>query len=152
MGNQSSVAAATSPRRRRLWLLPAALLLALATYHFWDFYLRPTGTGLSVRMVDPDEAQREVGADEKAMVLDVRLHGDGSALARTRRIPRMQLENRIDELEEHKGDPIYVLAATEEDAAETAALLARLNFERVACIRVPPTAHARVGAVGPTVD
>ncbi len=152
MENQSTAAAAPRPRRRRLWLLPAVLLLALATYHLWDLYLRPSGTGLSVRLVDFDEAHREVAANENAVLLDIRLEGDESALARTRRIPRMQLDKRIEELAKHKRDPIYVLAASEDVAAETAALLARLNFERVACIRVPPTAHARAGVIVTPVD
>lgn len=150
MENRSKHDAAPRPGRRRAWLLPAGLLLVLATFHLWDLYLRPAGTGLSVRLVDLDEAQREIEADEGAIVLDIRLHDDDSPLARTLRIPRMELERRMDELAAHRGKSVYVLAATEEDAAATAALLARRDFERVACIRVPPTAHARAeGAAAP---
>lgn len=140
------------PRRARLWTVPALLLLALVTYHVWELYLRPAGTGLSVRLVDLDEARRELGANDRAIVLDVRLHAVSSPFDRTLRIPHTELDRRMQELAPHRGAPVYVLAATEEEAAATAAELARRNFESVACIRMPPTAHARAESPVEPVD
>jgi hypothetical protein len=106
------------------------------------------GTGLSVRRVSQEEAERVMAKDPKAIILDTRLHGQDTPPGRTLRIPRMELDRRLGELEPYRESPLFVLAPSEPQAAEVAALLARDAFEGVACIRIPEAASAQARAGG----
>ena len=145
---------ARRPRRRITWAVPLGLVLALTAYHFWDLTLRPLGTGLKVRIVSPDEVKRVIERDEKAIVLDVRLHWRDAIAERTLHVPSMQLERRMGELEPYRHSPVFVLAATEEEGASIAARLVRSSFERVGCVRITPgeSAYVRAPTKGGRLD
>jgi hypothetical protein len=125
-----------------------AIALLLAAYHLWDLRLRPTGTGLSVRLVSQENADRVIAADSEAIVLDTRLHGSERADGQTVRIPRMELDRRLSELEPYRKSPVFVLAPSEPQAAAAAAFLARRGFEQVAYIRIPKTASVQARTEG----
>lgn len=141
-------------RKRLLWVLPAVLALGFAAYHIWDLRLRSGGTGLALAVVDIEEARRILAENDQAAILDIRLHGAPSPLGRTLRIPDIELVRRMGELEPYRNAPLFVLAATDEEAAATAAFLARRDFSGVACVRVdtPPTAQAMAGPGTLTLD
>ena len=141
---QASKITAPGHPKRLLWALPVGLALLFGAYHFWDLRFRPGGTGRALTLVDFEEAQKTLDGNDQAAVLDIRLHGTPSPLSRTLRIPSMELVERIDEIAPYRDAPLFVLAATDEEAAATAAFLARRDFNQVGCIQVdtPPTAHA----------
>ncbi len=136
--------------RRSGWAIPVGIALLLAGYHLWDLRLRPTGTGLSVRRVSQEEVERVTAKDPNAIILDTRLHGQDTPSGRTLRIPRMELDRRLGELEPYRESPVFVLAPSEAQAAQVAALLARDAFEEVACVRIPETPSAQARAGGET--
>ena len=147
---------ATSPEKKRRpsprpspWVWPLALALALAAYHVWDFAFHPGGTGLRVALVSREETKAALARDPRAIVLDVRLHGDTSPFPRTVRVPRMQLRERLRELDRYRRARVFVLGASDSQGIEAAALLARRSFTRVACVRSPATARARLKGASP---
>ena len=131
------------------WVWPLALTLVLATYHVWNFAFHPGGTGLRVALVSREEAKATLARDPRAIVLDVRMHGDASPFPRTVRVPRMQLQERLRELDRYRRARVFVLAASDSQGIEAAALLARRSFTRVACVRSPVTARARPKGASP---
>ena len=135
----------TVRRKQLVWALPVVLALAFAGFHVWDLTLRHGGTGLALDLVEIEEARKTVAGNDRAVVLDIRLHGSPSPIAGTLRMPAMELPRRMDELEPYRDAPLFVLAATDEDAAAVAAYLARQDFKQVACIRTEDgtTAQAR---------
>lgn len=132
-------------RKRLVWALPVVLALTFAGFHVWDLTLRHGGTGLALDLVDIEEARKTMAGNDRGVVLDIRLHGSPSPIPGTLRMPAMELPRRMDELEPYRDAPLFVLAATDEDAAAVAAYLARHDFNQVACIRTEdaPTAQAR---------
>ncbi len=131
-------------RKRLVWALPVALAVGFAGFHVWDLTLRRGGTGLALDLVEMEEARETMAENDRAVVLDLRLHDSPSPEAGTLRMPAMELPRRMDELEPYRDAPLFVLATTDEDAAAAAAYLARQDFNQVACIRTEdaPTAHA----------
>ena len=109
------------PRRKRLiwliWAVPVILALAFAGYHIWDLTLWNGRTGLALPIVDIESANRTIEENDQATVLDIRLHGAPSPARRTLRMPSMELVRRIDELEPYRDAPLFVLAATDAEAA-----------------------------------
>jgi CheY-like chemotaxis protein len=136
--------------RRSGWTIPVGIALLLAGYHLWDLRLRPTGTGLSVRRVSPEEVERLMAKDPNAIILDTRLHGRDTLAGRTLRIPQAELDRRLGKLEPYRESPVFVLSTSEPKAAQVAALLAREAFEKVAYIRIPETPSAQARAGGET--
>lgn len=133
-------------RKRLVWALPVVLALAFAGFHLWDLTLRHSGTGLALDLVDIEEARKTLAGNDGAVVIDIRLHGSPSPIDGTLRIPAMELPRRMDELEIYRDAPLFVLAATDEDAAAVAAYLARQDFNQVACIRTEDASTAQARA------
>ena len=116
-------------RLTRMALLGAGILVVIAVAGQWAMFGE-------TRHYSVEEVKAKLEADEDLLLVDVRTEpeyaGALGTLPGAKLIPLNELEERLDELEPHRGREIVLVCRTQNRSRAAAALLRRHGFRNLA--------------------
>jgi rhodanese-related sulfurtransferase len=124
------------------WMLFVALIVVLAL--LFVNLTRSLFTGF--REISPGEAVRLMN-DEDAVLVDTRTHDEfaNGHILNAVNLPLADLQDRLAELQAHRGRPIVIYCESGRRSAQAGALLKKNGFDRVVGLAGGLTAWRRAG-------